>query len=240
LLKALRVPGLKVEEVFKQVRVGVASRSKGAQTPWESSSLTGDLVVNVTVNVTLPAAAAPAVAKAPVATDPAAPAATADREALFWTSIKDGNDPASFEAYLKQYPDGTFAALAKRRLASLAELAKSPARFDGTWNVFIECPPSGSASGYKMTFLANVKNGILHGQAGTDGQPGSLKLNGTIDADGTGSIDARGFVGDPKTAVNRESTGTPYSYRATARFEGSRGTASKVQVRPCNLTFVKQ
>ena len=47
LLKALRLPGLKVEEVFKQVRVGVTNRSKGAQTPWESSSLTGDLVVNV-------------------------------------------------------------------------------------------------------------------------------------------------------------------------------------------------
>ncbi len=56
LLQALRVPGLKVEEVFKQVRMAVAKRSKGAQTPWESSSLTGDLVVNVTVNVVAPAA----------------------------------------------------------------------------------------------------------------------------------------------------------------------------------------
>ena len=37
LLQALRVPGLKVEEVFKQVRVAVAKGSKGAQTPWESS-----------------------------------------------------------------------------------------------------------------------------------------------------------------------------------------------------------
>jgi uncharacterized caspase-like protein len=33
LLQALRVPGLKVEEVFKRVRVGVTERSKGAQTP---------------------------------------------------------------------------------------------------------------------------------------------------------------------------------------------------------------
>ena len=90
LLQALRVPNLKVEEVFKRVRVGVTNRSKGAQTPWESSSLTGDLVVNVTVNVTTPA------------TQPL----TADREALFWASIKDGTDPAGFEAYLKQYPDG--------------------------------------------------------------------------------------------------------------------------------------
>jgi uncharacterized caspase-like protein len=238
LLKALRLPDLKVEEVFKHVRVGVTNRSKGAQTPWESSSLTGDLVINVTVNVALPAAAAPA-AKAPAVPVLSAPAATADREALFWTSIKDGNDPATFEAYLKQYPDGTFAPLAKGRLASLTELSKSPARFDGAWNVLVECPATGSATGYKLTVLANMKNGILHGQQQSpDG--GSLTLNGKIEGDGTGSIDARGTVGDPRTAANLLATGAPYSYRATARFEGSRGTATRVQVRPCSLTFVKQ
>src|SRR5712691_3765560 len=75
LLEALREPGLKIEEVFKRVRVNVSRRSKGAQTPWESSSLTGDLVVNVTVNVTTAAVSAPPVAS--------------DREALFWMSIKD-------------------------------------------------------------------------------------------------------------------------------------------------------
>jgi hypothetical protein len=112
LLKALRVPGLKVEEVFKQVRVGVASRSKGAQTPWESSSLTGDLVVNVTVNVTTAALPSPAPA--------------ADREALFWRSIKDSTDPGAFEAYLAQYPQGVFAGLARVRLAALSRIGSAP------------------------------------------------------------------------------------------------------------------
>ncbi len=42
LLKAVRQPGLKVEDVFKTVRVGVSRRSNGAQTPWEASSLVGD------------------------------------------------------------------------------------------------------------------------------------------------------------------------------------------------------
>ena len=37
LLKALRSPGLRVEDVFKQVRVNVARVSNGAQTPWEAS-----------------------------------------------------------------------------------------------------------------------------------------------------------------------------------------------------------
>jgi hypothetical protein len=42
LLKALDMPGLKVEDVFKQVRINVVKSSDSQQTPWESSSLTGE------------------------------------------------------------------------------------------------------------------------------------------------------------------------------------------------------
>jgi uncharacterized caspase-like protein len=42
LLKAMDIPGIKVEDVFKRVRVNVVEKSGEAQTPWESSSLTGD------------------------------------------------------------------------------------------------------------------------------------------------------------------------------------------------------
>ena len=62
LLAALNEPGLKIEEVFKRVRINVSRRSRGAQTPWESSSLTGDLVVNSSgvAAAAVPAATAPA------------------------------------------------------------------------------------------------------------------------------------------------------------------------------------
>jgi len=42
LLKVLDMPGLKVEDIFKQVRIHVVKASDGQQTPWESSSLTGE------------------------------------------------------------------------------------------------------------------------------------------------------------------------------------------------------
>ncbi|TAF30234.1 MAG: caspase family protein, partial [Cytophagales bacterium] len=42
LLKHLNTPGLALEEVFKRVRIGVISKSNREQTPWETSSLTGD------------------------------------------------------------------------------------------------------------------------------------------------------------------------------------------------------
>jgi hypothetical protein len=42
LLKQIQHPGLKIEDVFKNVRVEVLQRSNNMQTPWESSSLVGD------------------------------------------------------------------------------------------------------------------------------------------------------------------------------------------------------
>jgi hypothetical protein len=41
LLRFMSMPGLPVEEVFKQVRIAVTGQTNGAQTPWESSSLVG-------------------------------------------------------------------------------------------------------------------------------------------------------------------------------------------------------
>jgi len=42
LVKTIPKSGLSIEEVFKQVRVMVVDQSNGTQTPWESTSLTGD------------------------------------------------------------------------------------------------------------------------------------------------------------------------------------------------------
>jgi formylglycine-generating enzyme required for sulfatase activity len=37
----MRLPGVPIEQVFKNVRIGVMQETGGKQTPWESSSLTG-------------------------------------------------------------------------------------------------------------------------------------------------------------------------------------------------------
>ena len=42
LLEHMKSPGLKVEEVFKRVRIDVQKKSSGNQTPWDSSSLTAE------------------------------------------------------------------------------------------------------------------------------------------------------------------------------------------------------
>lgn len=59
-------------------------------------------------------------AKPQPAAAPAASAQDASFETTFWNSIKDGKDRSDFEAYLKRYPNGHFAALAQNRLAAMS------------------------------------------------------------------------------------------------------------------------
>jgi caspase domain-containing protein len=47
LLRAMTVPGLRIEDVFKQVRQSVQQQTRGEQVPWESSSLVGDFVFSM-------------------------------------------------------------------------------------------------------------------------------------------------------------------------------------------------
>lgn len=113
LLRAMRQPGLKVEDIFKQVRINVSRASNGAQTPWEASSLTGDFYFQAAV----PSAPAPAPAPAPTPT--AAATFAPDREAMFWDSVKASSDPAELKAYLDAFPNGTFAPLATARIRAI-------------------------------------------------------------------------------------------------------------------------
>ena len=71
-----------------------------------------DLVIAVAGQVAaVPATTAPSSAPA---TD--APAV----ELAYWDAIKNSNDPKDFETFLDKFPDGNFAALAKKRLSSTA------------------------------------------------------------------------------------------------------------------------
>jgi class 3 adenylate cyclase len=57
-----------------------------------------------------------------VETPPAEPTAAEQQsvEIVFWESIKESARAADYEAYLEQYPDGSFAALARTRLEEFA------------------------------------------------------------------------------------------------------------------------
>jgi hypothetical protein len=52
---------------------------------------------------------------------PTAAAGTQTTDVVFWQSIKESTARADFEAYLRQFPDGTFAELAHTRMAALGD-----------------------------------------------------------------------------------------------------------------------
>ena len=62
---------------------------------------------------------------------PSVPTVSAEHDLVFWQSIMNSTNPADFEAYLKQFPQGVFRALAQNRLAALgASGSDSPAAVD--------------------------------------------------------------------------------------------------------------
>ena len=107
LLDYIATPDIEVRQMLTRVRSEVLQATGGKQVPWDHSSLTGDFFF-------VPRGLA-------VAQQPETP--NADRELAFWESVKDSHDPADFQAYLEQYPGGTFATLARNRLAALQSQA---------------------------------------------------------------------------------------------------------------------
>lgn len=116
LVEALKTPGTSIEEAHRAVRAKVLAATNQRQTPWDSSSLTGPVVLAKAAEPEAPAVAA-------IEPAPAAPAAAGggnqQAELLFWDSIKNSDNPATFEAYLKQFPNGVFAGLAQAKLDEL-------------------------------------------------------------------------------------------------------------------------
>ena len=95
-----------IEESLKIVAREVKALS-GLQEPWSEGSIVGKFCFAGCVE-DIPAVPAPA--PVPAALDPAA------IELRFWDDIKNSTNPADFEEYLKQYPQGLHAGLARNRL----------------------------------------------------------------------------------------------------------------------------
>jgi tetratricopeptide (TPR) repeat protein len=78
----------------------------------------------VDADATRVALTAPTFVTAPINAPPTAPGAVAtppivDREVAFWQSIQASANAEDFEAYLRQFPNGTFTELARSRIAAL-------------------------------------------------------------------------------------------------------------------------
>jgi hypothetical protein len=142
LARAIDTPGLTIEQVFKQTRVEVQKSTREQQTPWETSSITGEFFF-------VPGKAAAAAS----GTAPAAPAfpqpSTREVELAFWNSIKDSGNPGAYRSYLQQFPNGSFAPLARLRIEELQQPAPPPAPQAPPQTALVVPPPPPPSAGYQ-------------------------------------------------------------------------------------------
>ncbi|MEE2716650.1 MAG: caspase family protein [SAR324 cluster bacterium] len=122
LSKHLRTPGLRVEDVFKRVLVGVEARTKGKQIPWVNASLKGDFYFVLPPPEPEPAVTTPAPATTSVST-PQPASSSATRQFLpdeeLWKDVKDSDDPEDFKDFLAVFPDSKLAPVARIKLKRL-------------------------------------------------------------------------------------------------------------------------
>ena len=151
LLNHIGTPGMEVRQVLTRVRADVIGATRGAQIPWDSSSLTGDFYfaekepepepepepeiiasaepASVSASVS---ASAPAAVSAPVSSP--APAVTRNTGAVdsvieieVWKTAKELNTVAGYEAYKARFcPGGFFCGFADIGLAGLAQPQPQP------------------------------------------------------------------------------------------------------------------
>jgi uncharacterized caspase-like protein len=107
LLRHLETPGLEINFLFRNVRDDVMLATGRRQQPYVYGSLSRDAIFLKPGG--------------PAATPP--PAGSAEFELAYWNSIKDSANVVEFESYLKAYPNGAFAALARLRIAELKKRA---------------------------------------------------------------------------------------------------------------------
>jgi len=113
LLAHMESPGVSISDMMIEVRNDVLVATQQKQRPWDTSSLTSPFYFRPLDAVATTQTVAPESSGNAVSTP------AVDKEVVFWQSIQNSNSPGQFQAYLDQYPNGTFAPLARTRIDEL-------------------------------------------------------------------------------------------------------------------------
>ena len=112
LMANIATPGVEIQQAMTKVRAQVNAETNKGQLPWGHTNLIGAVYLNpVAGGSAVEASNMPAVASGPAS----------EVELEFWRSIKDSNKPEELNAYLTNYPNGTFKQLALARIAKLQD-----------------------------------------------------------------------------------------------------------------------
>ena len=122
LADAIRLEGLTIENVFKRARRKVLKLTGRKQTPWETSSLTGDFYFKKGKPGGVAGADQPSDNDGRFA------------ELEYWETVKDSSDSGAIRGYLERFPEGIFSELAQVKLKALSGETKVAAVPGGTLN----------------------------------------------------------------------------------------------------------
>ncbi|TMM54119.1 caspase family protein [Sulfitobacter sabulilitoris] len=106
LAREIPAPGVPIEQTFKKVRVAVIDETNGQQTPWDTSSLTGEFMFEPETTLS----------------------AEELQEQQLWASVQQSDDPVQIMLFLRGYPNGRYQDDARALLNVLMaeELAPKP------------------------------------------------------------------------------------------------------------------
>jgi hypothetical protein len=97
LARAVQEPGVQIENVFKNVRVDVIAQTNGQQTPWDTSSLTGDFFFEAAAEMTAEEVA----------------------EQQLWDSVQSSTDPVPLLLFIRGYPNSVHIPEARALLSKI-------------------------------------------------------------------------------------------------------------------------
>jgi hypothetical protein len=115
LLKNLAEPGVEIRHALTKVRAQVSEETSKRQLPWENTNLTGFFYMNQEAA----AGVGTASIGAPAGSTATQTNASNEVELEFWRSVRSGDKPEEYSAYLTRFPNGNFTGIARARIAAL-------------------------------------------------------------------------------------------------------------------------
>ncbi|WP_346911511.1 caspase family protein [uncultured Roseibium sp.] len=132
LLKHIDEPNASIQTVMTRVTGDVYSETERRQRPWVNASLIGEVFLNKTASQQVASleqgTTGTQTSGSTAAVAPSGPSNAAlawEREKAVWDAAEGTGSKAAYEAYLRAYPTGTFAEIAREKITTITRSAET-------------------------------------------------------------------------------------------------------------------